>query len=80
MAPHSMPKAPSDLTGKDLKIGIVHTRWNKEVVNALVEGTNNRLLELGVKKENIVIQQIAGSWELPIATKKLVQIYRYMTQ
>ncbi|EIM24262.1 DMRL synthase family protein [Wallemia mellicola] len=76
MAPHSMPKAPSDLTGKDLKIGIVHTRWNKEVVNALVEGTNNRLLELGVKKENIIIQQIAGSWELPIATKKMIHAGR----
>ncbi|TIB94824.1 DMRL synthase family protein [Wallemia mellicola] len=76
MAPHSMPKAPSDLTGKDLKVGIVHTRWNKEVVNALVEGTNNRLLELGVKKENIIIQQIAGSWELPIATKKMIHAGR----
>lgn len=70
MAPHVMPEAPSTLAGNDLKIGIVHTRWNKEVVQALVEGTVERLQSLGVKKENIIVQQIAGSWELPIATKK----------
>lgn len=70
MAPHAMPQAPSSLNGKDLRIGIVHTRWNKEIIDALVKGTQQRLLDLGVQPENIITQQIAGSWELPVATKK----------
>ncbi|TIA73590.1 hypothetical protein E3P92_01537 [Wallemia ichthyophaga] len=67
-----MPQPPASLSGSNLKIGIVHTRWNSEVVDALVQGTRNRLLSLGVKPENVIIQQIAGSWELPIATKKMI--------
>ncbi len=37
------------------KIGIVHTQWNKEVVNALVDGAVGELKAQGVLAENIKV-------------------------
>ena len=42
-APESFPRA------EKLKIGIVHARWNKEVIDALVTGTLESLEKAGVK-------------------------------
>ncbi|KZT61583.1 DMRL synthase family protein [Calocera cornea HHB12733] len=58
--------------GSALRIGIVHTRWNKVVVDALVSGAVGKLRERGVRQENIVVQEVPGSYELPYACSKCV--------
>lgn len=65
-APESIPDASS------LRIGIVHARWNKECIDALVSGCVSSLTKTGVKEENIIIESVPGSWELPIATSRLI--------
>lgn len=65
-APTSIPDASS------LRIGIVHARWNKECIDALVSGCVSSLLKSGVKEENIIIDSVPGSWELPIATSRFI--------
>lgn len=57
-----------------LRIAIVHARWNKVVIDALVNGTVKRLKELGVKDSGIVIQAVPGSYELPFACSKYVHL------
>jgi 6,7-dimethyl-8-ribityllumazine synthase len=54
----------------NLRIGIVHARWNDSVIKALVDGTVDALKKQGVKKENIVIKTVPGSYELPFACQK----------
>ena len=66
-APESFPCA-----GK-LKIGIVHARWNKEVIDALVKGTLESLDKAGVKAEQVAIDSVPGSWELPMGTLKMIK-------
>lgn len=56
--------------GSALRIAIVHARWNKSVIDALVSGAVTKLKERGVKESNIVIQSVPGSYELPIACAK----------
>ena len=56
--------------GSPLRIGIVHARWNKTVIDALLEGTVAKLKELGVKDENIVVESVPGSFELPLACSR----------
>ena len=63
---------PTDLDGTPLRIAIVHSRWNKEVIDALVTGTVRKLKEYGVKESNIVVQSVPGSFELPLAASKCV--------
>ncbi len=56
--------------GSDLRVAIVHARWNRVVIDALVAGAVSKLKERGVKESNIVIQSVPGSFELPFACQK----------
>ena len=59
--------------GSSLRILIVHTRWNSLVVDALVKGAVETMTkEYSVKPENLSIQTVAGSFELPFATQRLI--------
>ena len=48
----------------------MHARWNSQLISALVAGARKALLESGVKEANIVIQNVPGSYELPLAVHK----------
>lgn len=58
-------------TGSDLRIGILHARWNTEIIDALLKGTKKSLAAAGVKEENIVTQSVPGSYELPYAVQRM---------
>lgn len=58
--------------GSGLRIAIVHARWNATIVDALVAGAKKSLLSAGVAEENITIQSVPGSYELPFAVQRLV--------
>ena len=68
---------PSDINydGSKLRVAIVHARWNKVIIDALVAGAVTKLKERGVPESNIVIQTVPGSFELPLACAKYV-IYK----
>mmetsp|Transcript_48733 Transcript_48733/g.76091 ORF Transcript_48733/g.76091 Transcript_48733/m.76091 type:complete len:237 (+) Transcript_48733:3-713(+) len=58
------------LNGTGMRIGIVHTRWNKEIVGKLKDGCYSALKEqCDVKEDNIVEFEVPGSWELPLAAR-----------
>lgn len=56
--------------GSKLRIGIVHARWHETIIQALLEGTIKTLKELNVMENNIVVQSVPGSFELPFACSK----------
>jgi 6,7-dimethyl-8-ribityllumazine synthase len=58
--------------GSELRIGIVHARWNTKIIDALLDGTKKALKDAGVKEENIVVQSVPGSYEMPYAVKQYV--------
>jgi len=64
----------SSLDGSSLRIAIVHARWNKPVIDALVQGALSKLKAVGVKASNIVVQSVPGSYELPMAASKYVTV------
>ncbi|TFK76203.1 dimethylribityllumazine synthase [Pluteus cervinus] len=58
--------------GSNLRVAIVHARWNRQVVDALVAGAITKLKERGVKEHNIVTQSVPGSFELPFAWSRVI--------
>ncbi len=50
--------------GRDLKIGIVVARWNKELTDALLVDCKRALRDCGVAEEHISVQFVPGSFEL----------------
>ncbi|AFR96029.1 6,7-dimethyl-8-ribityllumazine synthase [Cryptococcus neoformans var. grubii H99] len=68
-----LPPAPTTYDGSGLRIAIVHARWNDTIINALLAGALAKLRQQGVKDENIVVKTVAGSYELPLACKKIIE-------
>ncbi|KKZ60397.1 6,7-dimethyl-8-ribityllumazine synthase [[Emmonsia] crescens] len=57
--------------GSNLRIAIVHARWNDSIIRALVDGAKKAMLAAGVAEGNIVTQSVPGSWELPVAVESI---------
>ncbi|KAI0006178.1 Lumazine synthase [Russula compacta] len=66
------PLFPEKFDGSNLRIAIVHARWNKSVIDALIAGAVLKIKESGVKDHNIVIQSVPGSFELPLACQRVI--------
>lgn len=61
--------------GSNLRILIVHTRWNSHIVQGLVQGAKKAMIDQHkVKPENIVLQSVPGAYELPFAAKKFLEV------
>ncbi|KAI9913834.1 hypothetical protein PsorP6_005134 [Peronosclerospora sorghi] len=58
--------------GKGLRVAIVHTKWNSEVVNSLVSAAKAELEIAGVTQSNVVTASVSGAYELPYAASRLI--------
>lgn len=54
------------------KIGIVTARFNHQITERLETGCYERLLELGVKPDQITRVRVPGAVEIPLAAQKLI--------
>ena len=60
-----------DLKGAELRVGIVWSRFNEEIVRALVTACDKQLVELGVTPEDIDVVSVPGALEIPLALQSL---------
>ena len=65
------------LLGKDLKFGLVVSRFNEFITKKLLEGAQDALLRHGVNEEDIEIAWVPGTFEIPLIAQKLAQTKRY---
>ena len=70
---YAAPKKPSKSEFADVRIAIVSTRWNVEVVDALVAGAQRCLAKWGVAAENITEYRAPGAFELPLAAATILR-------
>ena len=56
------------------RIGVVHSRFNEEVCNALLESARGELARLGAQAEFVAV---AGALEIPLALQWLAQSGRF---
>ncbi|TRM58576.1 6,7-dimethyl-8-ribityllumazine synthase [Schizophyllum amplum] len=69
--PEALSVSPE--TASSLRIAIVHARWNAEIIASLLDGAVNKLKAAGVKEQNIIVQSVPGSFELPLACSRVIQ-------
>jgi 6,7-dimethyl-8-ribityllumazine synthase len=55
------------------KFAIVVAEWNEEVTEPLFQGALDALIQLGVKKSNIIRKNVPGSFELPLAAQWMAE-------
>lgn len=61
------------INGKNVRIGIVHARWNNTITDQLLAGCLQSLTGAGVSKKNIFIIDVPGAWELPLGAIQLIK-------
>lgn len=66
-----------NLIGTGLRIGMVIARWNDFMGGKLLEAAKDTLLRHGVKETDIDIVRVPGSFEIPLAAKRLAKSKRY---
>jgi 6,7-dimethyl-8-ribityllumazine synthase len=59
------------LRGQGLRVGIVWSRFNEEIVRALVTACDKQLVELGVAAEDIHAVSVPGALEIPLVLQAL---------
>ncbi len=70
----SIVKGSTTIKSKeDTEVGIVWAEWNEEVTGKLRDGAINTLLNHGVKRENINIKAVPGTFELVAAAKWMAE-------
>jgi len=62
---------------ESLRIGIVCSRFNEFVVNALLEGAKRNLAKHGVQDKNIEVFWVPGAYEIPIMARLMAVSQKY---
>ena len=63
--------------GKDMHIGIVVAEWNWEITGAMARGAYDTLIRHGVSDENIGMETVPGSFELPLGGQLMAETGKY---
>ncbi len=65
------------LWGEGYRFGIVVSRFNGFITERLLEGALDGLLRHGVRDIDIDVLKVPGSFEIPVATRRLATLNRY---
>ncbi len=65
------------LVAKDVKIGIVASRFNEFIVSKLISGAEDGLLRHDVSGDNITLAWVPGAFEIPLMAKKMAESGKY---
>lgn len=60
-------------SGFGFKVGIVVSKWNKEITENLYSGAYETLQKLGVREMDIIRFDVPGSIELPLAAQWMIE-------
>ena len=52
---------------------IVYTSWNSQIINDLLQETKKELISQGVPEKNIILKEVPGAFELPLAAQKCAE-------
>jgi 6,7-dimethyl-8-ribityllumazine synthase len=60
-------------SSKTMRFVIVVSEWNKEITESLLKGAYDVLLKSGTTPDNIIVEHIPGSFEIPYAARLLAE-------
>jgi 6,7-dimethyl-8-ribityllumazine synthase len=66
-------RIPSNIGGDGRRVGIVMSRFNAAIGDALLAGTLRGLKEAGVAERDILVLTVPGALETPLALQRLAQ-------
>jgi len=70
-------KVEGALSAAGLRFGIIVSRFNNFITDRLLQGATDALTQSGAASNDVDMVQVPGSFELPLAAKKLAETGRY---
>lgn len=61
----------NSLNGAGLRIGLVMSRFNKDITEGILSACVDELIKLGVRGEDVTLATVAGALEIPIALRRM---------
>lgn len=61
----------TNLNGSALRIGIVMSRFNRDICDGLLAACTHALVKYGVKQENTLLATVPGALEISLAARKM---------
>ncbi len=72
-----MKELEADLNGKGMRIGIVLSRFNKDVGDGLLSACRAELIKLGVTDSAITVATVPGALETPLVLQHMANSQKY---
>lgn len=69
---YAAPKKPGKKEFAGVRIALLETRWNTDIVAALDKGARECCRDWGVKDANVKVYHAPGAYEIPLATQALL--------
>ena len=60
-----------------MRLAIVASRFNDEIVDGLIDGAKRALVKAGLKWEDVPVFRVPGAFEIPLVAKKAAQSLKY---
>ncbi|TSE32452.1 6,7-dimethyl-8-ribityllumazine synthase [Tepidimonas charontis] len=65
------------LDGRGLRVGLVQSRFNQGITDALVAACRSELRTLGVADDDVTLEQVPGALEVPLALQAMAESGRF---
>lgn len=65
------------LVSKEIKVGIVTSRFNEFITSKLLSGAMDALLRHDVREEDVHVAWVPGAFEIPLIASKMAKSGRY---
>lgn len=72
-----MKEIEKNLDGAGLRVGIVQSRFNPEVCEALLASCRAELVRLGVNEDDITLATVPGALEIPVVLLHMADSEKY---
>lgn len=73
-----MPKTvEGKIVAKGMRFGVIASRFNDFICGRLIEGALDALVRAGADEKDIQVYKVPGSFELPLAAKKIAKSGRF---
>jgi 6,7-dimethyl-8-ribityllumazine synthase len=74
---NGLKKIEINLNGKDLRIGIVLSRFNSNIGEGLLTACEAKLIALGVAADNITLVTVPGALETPVVLQTMANSQKF---
>jgi 6,7-dimethyl-8-ribityllumazine synthase len=77
MSDQSASSNPDLRSPPGARYAVIASRWNGEIVDALIDGARRAFAERGVADATLEVLRVPGAWELPVLAGRLATTMRY---